>query len=73
MLHRSIYSYTLSTEGDEIMKMIALIGKHIKNWWKNYTMSPIEQYLSQSTDVVDLEHRLRTVSSRMINKSNGVR
>lgn len=54
------------------MMSLVKIGKKIKEWWKNYTMSPIDEYLSQSTDIVDLEHRLRTISYRMINKSNGV-
>jgi len=30
-----------------------------KKWWKTTRMSPIERYLAQSTDLVELERRQR--------------
>tara|TARA_R110001592_G_scaffold308366_2_gene582417 strand:+ start:887 stop:1021 length:135 start_codon:yes stop_codon:yes gene_type:complete len=31
----------------------------IKKWWKNAKMSPIEKYLSESSNLADLERRQR--------------
>jgi hypothetical protein len=31
----------------------------LKIWWKNFTMSAEERWLSQSADVVELENKLR--------------
>ena len=31
----------------------------IKRWWKTTRMDPIERYLSQSSDLVELERRQR--------------
>jgi len=35
------------------------ILKHLQAWWKNFTMSSEERYLSNSIDHGDLENRLR--------------
>lgn len=29
----------------------------IKRWYKNFTMSPVERYLSNSVSIADLERR----------------
>jgi len=31
----------------------------LRSWWQRFTMSPTERWLSQSSDVVELESRLR--------------
>lgn len=33
----------------------------LRMWWSNFTMSSEELYLSQSSDHVDLEHRMRNI------------
>ncbi len=33
----------------------------LKNWWTHFNMSAEELYLSQSTNEVDLEHRMRQI------------
>ena len=30
----------------------------LQNWWKNWTMSADEQWLAQSSDIVELERKL---------------
>lgn len=49
--------------------MFVKISSWFKKVWKNMRQNPIETYLAQSTDVVDLEHRLRAVTNNMINKN----
>lgn len=49
--------------------MCVRINSWFKKIWQNIRQDPIEAYLSQSKDVVDLEHRMRTVTHRMINKN----
>ena len=49
--------------------MCKRMNKWFKNVWKNISQDPIEAYLNQATDTVDLEHRMRTVTYRMINKT----
>jgi hypothetical protein len=39
--------------------MLAEILLVIKQWWKGFTMSNEERYLSQSIDHGDLENRIR--------------
>lgn len=41
------------------------MGK-IKTWWKNLWMDPVTKYLSESTDHVDLENRLRNLQRKGI-------
>ena len=36
--------------------------KSIAKWWKKTQMTPIERYLSQSEDLVDLEQRQKKLS-----------
>lgn len=50
--------------------IIEKIVKDIKLWWKNYRMSPLEKYLAQSTDIVDLEHRMRAILYKQSNNIN---
>ena len=38
----------------------------IKTWWTNLWMDPNTKYLSQATDHVDLEQRLRTLQRKGI-------
>jgi hypothetical protein len=35
------------------------LGEKLKTWWNNFTMSPEERWLAQSTDIVELENKLR--------------
>ena len=35
--------------------------KSLKTWWLSYTMSAEERWLSQSSDVVELENKLRQI------------
>lgn len=49
--------------------MCVKINKWLKRVWTNMKQDPVEAYLAQATDVVDLEQRLRTVTYRMINKN----
>lgn len=49
--------------------MCSKINNWFKRIWTNIKQDPVEAYLAQATDVVDLEHRLRTVTYRMINKN----
>jgi hypothetical protein len=37
-----------------------------KTWWRNLWMDPYTKYLSQATDHVDLEQRLRTLQRKGI-------
>jgi len=48
--------------------MCTKVNKWFKSVWQNIHRDPVEAYLAQATDVVDLEHRLRTVTYRMSNK-----
>lgn len=40
--------------------------KSIAKWWKKTQMSPIEKYLSESQDMVDLEQRQQRLQRRGI-------
>lgn len=42
--------------------MFVKISKWLKNIWAKMHQDPIEAYLAQSTDIVDLEHRMRTLA-----------
>jgi len=53
--------------------IIEKIGKEIKLWWKNYRKSPLEKYLAQSTDIVDLENRMRTILYKQNNTNYGAK
>lgn len=33
--------------------------KHIKKWWREFTMSEEERYLHAATDIADLERRMK--------------
>ena len=35
------------------------IKEKLQKWWKNWTMSPDERWLAQSSDIVELEHKLQ--------------
>ena len=35
--------------------------KIIKKWYKNFSMTPTEKYLSQATDCSDLERRMKNL------------
>lgn len=50
--------------------MLVKINNWFKNLWKKMNQSPIEMYLAQSTDIVDLEHRMRTISYKQTNNIN---
>tara|TARA_R110000803_G_scaffold152502_2_gene217547 strand:+ start:340 stop:474 length:135 start_codon:yes stop_codon:yes gene_type:complete len=36
----------------------------IVKWWNNLTMDPIEKYLSNSADLVDLESRMKNLKRK---------
>ena len=42
-----------------------MLGR-IKKWYKNFTMSPYERYLSKSVSHEDLERRLKELERRGI-------
>jgi hypothetical protein len=43
------------------MSMLSYIKNAIGKWWANFTMSAEDRYLSQATDIVDLEGRLKNI------------
>jgi len=42
----------------------------IRQWWERYCMSSEERYLSEATDVVDFECRLKRVETQRHQKTN---
>ena len=34
----------------------------IKQWWKTFTMTPVEKYLSEAQDAYELERMIKQVS-----------
>lgn len=36
----------------------------IKTWWQFYKLSPEERWLAESTNIAELEHRLRKLHTR---------
>jgi len=44
------------------MSMLSRFKNKIRKWWTNFTMSAEDRYLSQATDIVDLEGRLREIT-----------
>lgn len=45
-----------------VKQMFVKIGKWLKKIWAQVHQDPIEAYLAQSTDIVDLEQRMRTLA-----------
>jgi hypothetical protein len=43
-----------------------MVIKAIKQWWVNLNKDPIEKYLSESVDLVDLENRQRDLQRKGI-------
>lgn len=41
--------------------MLSYIKNAIGKWWANFTMSAEDRYLSQATDIVDFEGRLKNI------------
>lgn len=50
--------------------MLVMINKWFKKIWQRTHQDPIEVYLSQSTDIVDLEHRMRAILYKQSNNIN---
>ena len=52
------------------IEVIEKIIESLKNWWKNFTMSSEERWLSQSADIVDLEQKLVHIWNKQHNSYN---
>lgn len=50
--------------------MFVKIDKWFKKVWTNMKQDPIEAYLAQSIDIVDLEHRMRAILYKQSNNIN---
>lgn len=48
------------------------IKQSLENWWRNITMSDEERYLRDSTDIVDLEHRIRNLLANTQHRMKGI-
>jgi hypothetical protein len=46
------------------------INKLFKKLWQKMHQDPVETYLAQSTDIVDLEHRMRNIFYKQANNIN---
>ena len=52
------------------MNIISRIRSMLRNWWINYNMTPTERWLSQSSDLGDLENRLRKLANNDTTRLN---
>lgn len=50
--------------------MLAEIISAIAAWWQNFNMTPEERWLSESSDVGELENRLRRLANQNHNINN---
>lgn len=52
------------------MEILKKVVAAVSAWWKNFTMSDDERFLSQAVDHVDFENRMRAVLDSSRNSFN---